>query len=69
MADPTNYVIGLLVAILIVYEIMVNAFAILLPAATAITVVGINFAFIITIAVIIGFLYAMKHIVTNKSWK
>jgi hypothetical protein len=67
--DPLTYIVGLLVSILAIYFILSDAFAVMLPTATAITIIGINFVWIIQIAVIVGLLYALMKVVQHKGWK
>jgi hypothetical protein len=56
-----------LITLLVVYFILTSAYATLLPSATAITIVGINFAFVITVGVIIVVLSYLRKL--GKGWK
>lgn len=68
MVSAQSIVSGL-VAVLLLYEILVNGYAALMPAATAITVVGINFAFVIIIAVLIVVFSALAKLSGKGNWK
>lgn len=68
MVSAQSIVSGL-VAVLLLYEILVNGYAALMPSATAITIVGINFAFVIIIAVLIVIFSALAKLSGKGNWK
>jgi hypothetical protein len=55
-----------LISVLVGYMILTTAYATLLPTASAITIVGINFGFVIVIAVIV---VVFKWLQKSGNWK